>query len=65
MTDSNSAPTHQDADTLRRRAFDQLAGVMLDSGDANGHWTNGFDPDVSEMLANNIGGFYDAQYSVT
>ena len=45
---------------IRKRAFDQLAGVMLDAGNATKTWTNGFDPDISEMLATDRGGFFDS-----
>jgi hypothetical protein len=49
--------------TLRKQAFDMIAGVMLNSGNEAKVWTNGFDPDISEMLATNVGGFFSTEYA--
>lgn len=58
-TNIQRAPGYSDA--LRKRAYDQLAAVMLEAGDEQKVWTNGFDPDISEMLANDSGGFFDEE----
>lgn len=49
---------------LRSQAFDMLAGVMLNSGSQARVWTNGFDPNISEMLATDSGGFFSERYII-
>ena len=48
-------------DALKKQTFDQLAAVMLNAGSEKRAWNNGFDPDISEMLATDRGGFFDTE----